>query len=140
MDDRGFYEGGKGKEEMNSPAEELKSLYRKIVKRLHPDVCPDPTEREKDLLNKANAAYASGDLKTIRRIWGELSGTETPVEQVSDTPKDVPDMEDLLRNLRAQMAAMEEKKKQLSEQIGRTRQKARIFAEHIEKLRKQMKA
>ena len=72
-----------GKEE--NAAQKIKRLYRKIVKRLHPDVCPNPTEHEKDLLNRAMKAFEEGDLDQLERIWDELSGTDAAHEVYEDT-------------------------------------------------------
>lgn len=52
---------------------ELKKLYRKIVKKLHPDVNPDVTEAQLRLLENAIEAYKNGDLNTLRMI-GEMVG------------------------------------------------------------------
>ena len=46
----------------------MKALYRKIVKVLHPDVNPDITEKENDMLIEATTAYHEGDLETLRKI------------------------------------------------------------------------
>jgi hypothetical protein len=51
-----------------SDSKELSRLYRQIVKRLHPDINPGASEREQQLLMSAMAAYASGDLLTMRAI------------------------------------------------------------------------
>ena len=51
-----------------NPQEELKSLYHKIVKALHPDMNPDISEREKQLLDDAIKAYSAGDLDKLREI------------------------------------------------------------------------
>ena len=89
------------------PIHELKRLYRQIVKRLHPDVHPNPTEREKDLLNRANKAYKTGDLEEMRRIWEELAGTEQPEEAFADTEEGRAHLRELLKKLRKRCAALE---------------------------------
>ena len=43
---------GEGGKDRSSKAAALKKLYRKIVKLLHPDVHPNPTPKEKDLLKR----------------------------------------------------------------------------------------
>lgn len=50
-------------------SEELKTLYHKIVKTLHPDLNPDISQEEAELFFKAVAAYKNGDLDTIRLIY-----------------------------------------------------------------------
>lgn len=47
---------------------ELKKLYRKIVKVLHPDLNPDITPAQKELFYNAVLAYENGDLQTLRLI------------------------------------------------------------------------
>lgn len=58
-----------------------KELYRKIIKKLHPDVNPNVTEREKELFRKATEAYEKGDIATLQEIYdeifGNVEGTET---------------------------------------------------------------
>ena len=49
-------------------AKELKSLYHKIVKELHPDLHPDISPEKAQLFLKAVMAYKNGDLATIRLI------------------------------------------------------------------------
>ena len=51
-----------------------KELYRKIIKKLHPDVNPDVTEREKELFRKATEAYGKGDIVTLQEIYDEVFG------------------------------------------------------------------
>ena len=48
---------------------QIKSLYRELAKRFHPDLAADDAEREARSAHMAeiNAAYASGDLATLRR-------------------------------------------------------------------------
>ena len=80
--------------------EEIKNLYRKIVKRLHPDTHENVTEREKDLFNEAQKAYHDGDYDALKRIWEELQGMEDPKEHFSDTPEDLKKLRELRRKLR----------------------------------------
>ncbi len=95
------------------PIHELKRLYRQIVKRLHPDVHPNPTEREKDLLNRANKAYKTGDLEEMRRIWEELAGTEQTEESFEDTEEGKTQLKELIKKLRRRCAALEKEIRQI---------------------------
>ena len=52
----------------DAEAEELKKLYRSIVKRLHPDVNPNATQAQLRLLTNAISAYKNGDLAAMRSI------------------------------------------------------------------------
>ncbi|MDO5716813.1 MAG: J domain-containing protein [Tissierellia bacterium] len=61
---------------------ELKSLYRKIMKTLHPDVNPDATEEDFAIMEKAKAAYEEGDLYTMRLLM-LIADKKEPVEQLN---------------------------------------------------------
>ena len=100
--------GEKDVREEEDPIQELKRLYRQIVKRLHPDVHPNPTEREKDLLNRANKAYKAGDLAEMRRIWEELTGIEQSEESFDDTEEGRERLRELIKTLRKRCKALEE--------------------------------
>lgn len=62
---------------------ELKSLYRRIVKALHPDMNPDASEAQVKLFDHAVLAYKSGDLDTLKMI-GEMVGKQPLPEQHKD--------------------------------------------------------
>jgi len=49
-------------------ATELKKLYRRIVKALHPDLHPDIGDQKLKLFDQAIKAYENGDLNTLRII------------------------------------------------------------------------
>jgi curved DNA-binding protein CbpA len=52
---------------------ELKSLYRALAKRFHPDLTSDPAEKEwrQQMMAKVNAAYAAHDLNALRALAAE---------------------------------------------------------------------
>lgn len=64
-------------------SKELKMLYRKIVKALHPDINPDASEAQANLFDNAVQAYKNGDLETLR-IIGEMVGNNPLPEQHLD--------------------------------------------------------
>lgn len=73
------------------PSEELKHLYRKIVKRLHPDMNPHVTEEQKNLFYEAVEAYEEGNLERLREIAAEIEGAD---------PEEFEDPEDGIQRLR----------------------------------------
>lgn len=48
---------------------EIKKFYYKIIKKLHPDVNPDASKKEKELLDFAIKAYKNGEVEKIRSIY-----------------------------------------------------------------------
>ncbi len=69
-----------------------KEMFRKIVKKLHPDMNPDITEREKELFNKAVKSYQNGDIATLQEIYDEVfcageaeaDGKELTLEELTE--------------------------------------------------------
>lgn len=47
---------------------ELKMIYRKLIKKLHPDLNKENSERNKNLLLKVTRAYENGDLETLKNL------------------------------------------------------------------------
>ena len=64
-----------------TPSAELKSLFRDVARRIHPDLCRDAQdlERRNRLMAEANRAYASGDAETLRRILDEYHDEAEPL-------------------------------------------------------------
>ena len=62
---------------------ELKSLYRKIVKSLHPDLHPDISDAQLKLFHNAVSAYENGDLGALR-IISDMVAEPTLPENNSD--------------------------------------------------------
>lgn len=56
---------------------EFKSIYRNIIKKLHPDLNPNVDENSKDLFEKAVAAYQDGDLEMLRVLLELTRQNET---------------------------------------------------------------
>ena len=88
-------------------ARKIKRLYRKIVKRLHPDVHENATEHEKDLLNQAMKAFQEGNLEKLERIWEELSGMDAPEDLYEDTPEGRKLLRELLEKLKDRLRQLE---------------------------------
>jgi hypothetical protein len=64
-----------------APSPELKSLYREVAKRVHPDLASDDTDRtqRERLMAQANRAYENGDAEALRRILQEYEGSPDSV-------------------------------------------------------------
>ena len=57
---------------------DAKTLFRKIVKRIHPDANPNCTERQKELFREAVRAYQEGDVATLQKIYDEVFAGDVP--------------------------------------------------------------
>ncbi len=82
-------EGTGGAEAEDKGIPNPKELFRKIVKKLHPDMNPDITEREKELFSKAVKAYQDGDLVTLQEIYDEVfgDGSDAPPDKEMTYPE-----------------------------------------------------
>lgn len=65
---------------------ELKTLYKAIVKKLHPDLNPTITEEEKELFYNATEGYKKGDLSVLRIIYDlTVKGEEEELSLPNDS-------------------------------------------------------
>jgi hypothetical protein len=55
------------------PSDELRNLFRKVAKAIHPDFATDPQERvfRNTLMARANDAYKKGDIQGLKQIIDE---------------------------------------------------------------------
>lgn len=77
---------------------ELKKLYHKIVKELHPDINPDVSEAQVQLYENAVSAYKSGDLGTLK-IINEMIGNSPLPKQDKDAMTQLVEEEERLQSL-----------------------------------------
>ncbi len=82
-----------------------KELYRKIVKRLHPDMNPNATERELELFRRAAIAYEDGDIETLQQIYDEVFGLDA---EESSGPVTLEELTAQRERLTEQIAAVTE--------------------------------
>jgi hypothetical protein len=64
-----------------TPSAELKSLYREVAKRVHPDLATDQADRDmRDrLMKEVNRAFQRGDADTLRKILEEYESSPQSV-------------------------------------------------------------
>ena len=85
-----------------SESGELKRLYHKLVKRLHPDVCHSSEDHRAGLFQIAQAAYANGDVQALR----SLEVATRHLDPANDDLTEVDDAEMLAQEL--ELARIEE--------------------------------
>lgn len=66
-------ERSKGRVLSDDETNEIKKLYRNVVKKLHPDLNPNITEAEIKLFQNAVSAFENGDIQSLR-IINEMVG------------------------------------------------------------------
>ncbi|MGW6819235.1 hypothetical protein [Streptomyces sp. NPDC055005] len=62
------------------PSEEVRKLYRELVRKAHPDLAPDESERERRdaFIVRVNAAYGRGDEQALRELAEEWAAGPAP--------------------------------------------------------------
>lgn len=79
-------------------SQELKSLYKKLVKLLHPDLNPNQTETMINLFIKAVDAFEKGDLETLKMIYEIVKG-ESNIEKIENPLHEIERLKDTLNRL-----------------------------------------
>lgn len=86
----------------------LREVYMTIVKRLHPDVNPNTTDEEKDLLVQAQAAYDMSNLDALNAILLSLDmHTTVSLPDLNSLQKQVEKLEESVKQLRGQIQKLE---------------------------------
>ncbi len=135
----GDNEQSSGKKKHETPSEELKRLFRMIVKRLHPDMNPDLTEAEKQLFNDAVQAHANGDLERLREIAAMLDDTDVS-EKYENTPEGIAALKELLQELTDQMNSISSQIEYIKNQFPYNAKEFLADEEAVHKRQEELKA
>ena len=134
-------------------AEEIKRIYRRVAKRLHPDICPLTAENPElmELFQKVLMAYRANDLKAIREAETLINhflqelGEEPFSGEIENLPEKINDLETEISNILSTEPysfkllleddeAMEKKHKELDEEIEYYRNYKAELQAHLERL------
>ncbi len=83
--------------------EQLRTNYKRLVKRLHPDLHPNQTYKEKELFISVQAAYNMCDLRMLNELISFLKGLKPQVSYV------LPDLKSFVQKLTEMNAALQAK-------------------------------
>jgi hypothetical protein len=90
----------------------LKSSYRVIVKKLHPDVHPNQSAKEKDLFAMATEAYKAFDIEALEEITAVLENTDEPSRKSQgedpDEEREISRLQGLIERLKTKIAEIKD--------------------------------
>lgn len=71
------------------PSDEVRKLYRELVRKAHPDLAQDEKERGRrdEFITRVNAAYGRGDEALLRELLAEWAAGPVP-EELRPTPSE----------------------------------------------------
>jgi hypothetical protein len=116
------------------PSADLKSLFREVAKRIHPDFAKDDADQQlrTRLMAQANEAYSRGDAEALQRILDEFGNSPESVQgegtgaelvriirQIHQAKKNIAAIEQELANLRASEIAQLKHDAEAAQQKGR---------------------
>lgn len=91
-------------------SEKLKQLYRKLVRRLHPDINEDLPENFKYLWNRVQAAYRMGDLEELETLVLLLEEQDTQTASTMEQLRaDIERLTERIHKLLKELAEMKER-------------------------------
>ncbi len=103
-------DGGKGTKDdyykNMSYSQKIKELYRRIVKKLHPDINPKITEHEKELFYETQKAYKDENLEKLEEIYEEITSAGAEVGNNSSVD-DIERLKEIKEKLLKKIEALE---------------------------------
>lgn len=78
----------------------LKTMYRKIVKLLHPDLNPNLTEAQRELFFRAVEAYEEGNLVKLEFIYDMIDNLDESVNNATSLLQEKQRLEEILQSLK----------------------------------------
>jgi hypothetical protein len=92
-----------------TPSDELKNLFRKVAKIIHPDLATDEHERayRNSLMARANEAYKNGDLEALEQILDEWEHRDEKTFSKEAQPSQLDQLEQKILQVRTRINAIE---------------------------------
>jgi hypothetical protein len=89
---------------------ELKTLFRALAKRFHPDLASDPKEKRwrADVMAKVNEAYSVQDLRALKALeekpdWDKAAPVKSRAQMVADMRKEIRRLDGVIASLMNEM-------------------------------------
>ena len=89
-------------------ANDLKRIYRILVKRLHPDWNPNLPQEKQDLFVRAQAAYKNADVQELRNILLMLDADDKPQTKDDTVQKTIEQLKRSIADLTARIDKLEQ--------------------------------
>jgi hypothetical protein len=98
-----------------TPSDELKNLFRKVAKTIHPDLATNEDERAYRtlLMARANAAYKNGDMEALEKILFEWEHREENLNQDESHPDEIDQLDKKIAQIMARLAEIKLKIEEL---------------------------
>ena len=125
IDDARLKSSSYGRPLTDEEADELKNLYKHIVKKLHPDINHDSTPEQHGQFIDAVNAYKKADLSEIRIIYLLLEKTSSGNTDTTDTT------ENSMEKLTKRKELLLNEKKYLSEEIQKIKEEFPYIIQNI---------
>jgi hypothetical protein len=144
------YEKVREKPKLDEESEKkLKSLYRELAKKYHPDMARTPEDKEKfhKIMAEINEAYNNKDLQKLKELAMELrtpekvSFRETLEEELERLQKESKKLDEIISRLEDELAAIRNSDTlKFKEKVDKTRAEGRDLLKEMEDgLRKEIK-
>ncbi len=90
------------------PTSDLKALYRRVAKRIHPDLATDEVDREERtlLMSIANTAFEQGDMQALQQALDDYDASSLDISS-SDKPSGMDGLLVQAERLRERLARIE---------------------------------
>jgi predicted nucleic acid-binding Zn-ribbon protein len=93
--------------------EELKTIYRNLAKRFHPDLTVDPLEKKwrEEQMTKVNQAYSESDMETLLSFdenleWTSVPSQEPAEDEITALRKEVKRLDDIIVKLESDLSRL----------------------------------
>lgn len=95
-EEKSFFE--KRQEVSEEVQEDIKTIWKKLIRKFHPDLVTDPGEKGKReaLMKQVNKAYTEADLDTLRQLENQSATEDTTASSIEALEKVLVDTENLI--------------------------------------------